>query len=371
MSATFKYREDDRLVYTLPHGTVFAIRPSKNQFRDTEDKVNWDITTASGVYTKKAGILGKDNALKAADVLFEKSETTNAGVGENFAATVEKFTKKKDFDNIAAGLKTLNNMKAAGFINAETGRMTDRRCKSESHKKTYQTWEDDQAFVEEKMKKPKPVASWEQVDDEPPSLNLDYSTLPVEQVSLGEALVRSRGTDNDTNRHCHVDNAITDNNKETKIMPIFNRKNLGRLLGLSKMTLKTAAIMLVGYTLGFRAHESGVGPDPSTIWDSATNVVTSPTSLEVWTSDWYQTKVGPTGNTDIVEIVNPDGTTSYFDPATGSRSVKIMFARDHRGFFGNLLRREAQTDPGWGSLSNPSTSDFVTPQHAISLPLND
>lgn len=65
--------------------------------------------------------------------------------------------------------------------------------------------------------------------------------------------------------------------------------------------------------------------------------------------------------TDVVEIVNPDGTTSYFDPETGSRDIKIQFVRTHRGFLGNLLRVETMPDPGWGEAGKTGGTSVVVP----------
>lgn len=148
-------------------------------------------------------------------------------------------------------------------------------------------------------------------------------------------------------------------------IPFVNKKNLGRLGRFTKFTAKVAAVLLVGYTLGFRAHETGIGPTPDTLWSGAKSVVTSPASIEVWAGSWHQTKVGPSGNTDVVVIINPDGSKSFFDPETGSRDIKIQFVRNHRGFFGNLLRTETRPDPVWGEAGKPGGSSIVKPIYRI------
>lgn len=317
---SFHDKEGDFLVYNgqMADGEEAKVKISlvEGQYGDDSEKLKWSYSVEKdGLHLGSGeGLLGKAATLAAAANLLEDYRSTQPMESVNsLDASIARGREILESLNESKAFDEMNNLRAASQ-EKQLGR--DRFDLGARHN------------------------LYTHVDHKHPNTDID---VPCDAM-------------------CDTAEIPLSNEGDTPMLFSINPRTVARRGGKAAwFSTKLAALLLVGYTLGFKAHESGVGPAPGSLWGGVQTVATSPFGIEVWTGDWYQTKVGPTGNDGIVEVTNPDGTTSYFDPSTGSRDIKIMFARTHRGLFGNLLRTETKSDPGWGEAGRPGGEEIVAP----------
>lgn len=121
------------------------------------------------------------------------------------------------------------------------------------------------------------------------------------------------------------------------MLPVLNKRLPGRLFTMTKV----AAILLIGYSLGYKASRTGFGPEPSTAWSAIQSVISYPLMAEHTVGNWEPAKVGPTGNLDIERIYD-GGMYKDFDPVSGTYDVEEKIIRRIRNWFGWTLRVEVK-----------------------------
>lgn len=152
--------------------------------------------------------------------------------------------------------------------------------------------------------------------------------------------------------HCET-NLLPSEVRQEKSQSVFTTEGKGesmfkKTLKIGKFAAKMSAVMLVGYTLGFTARDNDVGPNPSTLWALAKAPITG----EFWDSGWETVRIGATGNTDLIPMVNGEVTedltdprVQWFDPETNSFVSESKLVRTYSGLFGNVLREETKDIP--------------------------